>query len=321
MKKIGILFLFLIPVLCKAQHLSVEGTSGNLYLTHSAAAKENYYSIGRIYNISPKEIAPYNKLVLEKGLSLGQQIKIPLKENFTQSAETGADEVLVPLYHTVTAKETLTALSARYNKVPAASLKTWNGMKSDALAPGQDVIVGYLKVKKELSPLANKAVTVPATKPEILSEEKAVVKKEEAKTAVTPPLVKQQPVVKTEPVTENKPVEKPPVVQQPVNAKDFKGGVFNALYNESGKTETGTAGVFKSLSGWEDGKYYCLTNAAEQGAVVKITDKATGRFVYAKVLDVMPDLKQNTALVVRVSNAAADAIGAGADNFECTINY
>ena len=94
-------------------------------------------------------------------------------------------------------------------------------------------------------------------------------------------------------------------------------------FNEqaSVKEETGTAAVFKSTSGWEDGKYYCLHNTAPAGSIVKITNKNTQRSVYAKVLDVIPDLKQNAGILIRLSNAAADELGAGENNFDAILNY
>jgi LysM repeat protein len=320
-----ILLYFLLPLFATAQdHLHVQGSNGNLYLLHKTAPKENYYSIGRIYNISPKEIAPYNKLALESGLSLGQEIKIPLKENFIQVAGTGADEVAVPVYHKTSAKESLSSISRQYNAVPQASLKAWNDLKSDALSPGQDIIIGYLKVKKDLSPLAANAVTVPAKteqKPVVKVEETKPVVKEEIKPTVKAETKAEVPVVQKETV---KPVvvqEKPvPAPVKTVSTGD-KEGVFKSLYAATGKEENGRAGVFKSTSGWEDGKYYCLHNTAPQGSVVKITNAATGKFVYAKVLDVIPDLKQNAGMAVRLSNSAAEVIGAGANDFDCVINY
>jgi rare lipoprotein A (peptidoglycan hydrolase) len=83
----------------------------------------------------------------------------------------------------------------------------------------------------------------------------------------------------------------------------------------------GEAGIFKSTSGWQDGKYYCLHNSAPIGSIVKITNTTNNKIIYAKVLDVIPDIKQNNGVVVRLSNAAADVLGAGTDNFECVINY
>ncbi len=95
---------------------------------------------------------------------------------------------------------------------------------------------------------------------------------------------------------------------------NYNGGIFKNLYNQqnqSGKerSETGLAGIFKSTSGWDDGKYYCLHNTAPAGSIVKITNTANGKAVYAKVLDLIPDLKQNNNLVVRLSNAAATELG------------
>ena len=108
MKNLIFLLLFL-PVISKAQEkLIIQGTSPEFFLLHKTGPKENFYSIGRIYNVSPKVIAPFNNLQLEKGLSIGQSIKIPLNENnFSQNGVVNADEVLVPVYHQVKAKETL----------------------------------------------------------------------------------------------------------------------------------------------------------------------------------------------------------------------
>ncbi len=346
MKKI--LFLLLaIPFFAKAQEgsLMVNGTAGNLYLNHTTAPKESFYSIGRLYNISPKEIAPYNNLVLEKGVSIGQNIKIPLKANFIQANAVATDEAAVPVYHKVEPKETLYQLSTRFNKVPIASLKAWNNLQDDVVNPGQGLIVGYLKVKKELSSLSQNSVTMPVVKNEpaiAVVKEKAPVKKEiEPKAVVVKETVKApvQEVIKPVVVQEvEKKVVMEKVVVQPqkdpivakveedvvseeADAKDFKGGVFKVLYSNGGNETSGTAGVFKSTSGWEDGKYYCLHNAASQGTIVKITNKANGKFVYAKVLDLMPDLKQNSNLKIRISNAAAVVLGAGLANFECLISY
>ncbi len=315
-----IIILFFLPVFVHAQdgHLMIQGKTGNLYLNHTAAPKENFYSIGRIYNISPKEIAPYNDLALEKGLSLGKAIKIPLKENFIQAGEVAADEVTVPLYHKTAAKETLYALSTNYNKVPAASLKAWNNLKADALSPGQDIIVGYLRVKKDLSSLAQKGIVVPATTTEPKAVETVVIK-EPIKVPVKVIPEKVTTVVKTDPVPEKTIVPEIPVVAS--SKKDLKEGSFKSLYENTGKVQSGMAGVFKSTSGWEDGRFYCLHDAAPRGTVIKITNLATGKWVFAKVLDIMPDLKQNNELTVRLSNAAADALGAGETNFACTITY
>ena len=52
----------------QSSQLLIKGSGDKLYLDHKVVAKENWYSIGRIYEISPKEIAPFNNLTLENGL-------------------------------------------------------------------------------------------------------------------------------------------------------------------------------------------------------------------------------------------------------------
>jgi len=333
-----LIVLFSFPLLVFAQNkpLVIIGTTPNLYVNHIVAAKENYYSIGRIYNISPKEIAPFNNLVLENGLSLGQSLKIPLSAaNFVQTGSAAADEVLVPVYHTVDGKEGLYRISVNYNKIPVETLKQWNHLKGDAVANGTNLIVGYLKVKRDLSPLANMATTKPADNtakaPEnpnknvaVKTPEKPIVP--DAKTTV----VKEKPPVvesaKKEPVAEVGVKESATVKKEVTQAKSFNGGAFKSDYDKQTQNkdisgETGAAAIFKSTSGWDDGKYYCLHNTSSPGTIVKITNSSTGKSIYAKVLDTIPDIQQNKGLLVRVSNAAAQELGTGDGKFDCTINY
>jgi LysM repeat protein len=331
--------LLCIPFALAAQQkqLQIEGVMPGLYLTHTVAAKENYYSIGRLYNISPKEIAPFNNLVLENGLSLHQTIKIPLTPgNFVQSNTAAADEALVPVYYTIKEKEGLYRVSTNFNKVPVESIKEWNNIKGDALGNGSKLIVGYLKVKKELSALAagakqvapaakqetTKTAVVNEVKPDISNETLPVVKNPAKQNTVE---VKPAEVQKE---TADKPVVVPVVKKETVvtrrESKNFNGGFFKPAYeqqsrNASMSSEMGNGAIFKSTSGWEDGKYYCLHNTAAPGTIIKVT--ANNKSIYAKVLDLLPDISQNNGLLIRLSNAAAAELGLGETKFDCTVNY
>lgn len=344
MKKILFLVLVL-PFFATAQEntLQVEGVSPALYITHKVAPKENYYSVGRIYNISPKDIAPFNKLQLEVGLSLGQVIRIPLNaSNFAQEGKAAADETFVPVYYKIKDKEGLYRVAKNHNDLPLETLKQWNNIKGDAVKTGTQLIVGYLKVKTELSSLAKRGGTATiATAP---------VKPEEVKTTV--PEVVTQPAAEKE--TENKEVKETrkqkkaaakaaaeaeekakmaagietPVAQTPkiTPIKNTGNASFKSLYDQQKKNAemadmTGDAGIFKSTSGWSDSKYYCLYSNSLPGTIIKITNPATGKSVFAKVLDNIPDIKQNEGLLIVISNAAADALGAAEVNFNCSINY
>src|SRR5688572_27620022 len=148
-------FLFFINASIAQQILIAEGASPNLHLIHKVEPKENYYSIGRMYNVPPKEIASYNNLDFTKGLNPGQSMKIPITQNnFLQREVTNSDETLIPVYHMIEAKEGLYRISTKYNQVSPDLLKKWNNLSSDAVSNGSKLIVGYLKVQKDQSSLA-----------------------------------------------------------------------------------------------------------------------------------------------------------------------
>jgi rare lipoprotein A (peptidoglycan hydrolase) len=201
-------------------------------------------------------------------------------------------------------------------------MKKWNHLQSDVVSNGTKLIVGYLKVLKD-QPDQTPQVTPPKTVVTDNTVPPVLEKKKEK--------IKEEPKKVIEEVKKNTPVE-PKDVQETVNKPaaghtvDFKGGSFRNLYNEQARNkkaenESGVAAVFKTTSGWQDGKYYCFHNAAAPGTIIKITNSVNGKSVYAKVLDAIPDIKQNSGLLLRVSNAAAEELGAGENKFDCSITY
>jgi LysM repeat protein len=325
-----ILFIFLCNTsFAQKSSLIIEGTSPALYIIHKVTPKENFYSIGRMYNVPPKDLASYNNLHFEKGLSVGESLKIPLSENnFLQSGTAASNEALIPVYHHVQPKEGLYRVSINYNKVPLSSIKKWNHLTSDDVGTGVPLIVGYLRVDKTESSLAVKSIKV----------EKDVVAKNDQSTPDPAPLAvnaeRLPPVKKPDEPTEKKEAaavstNEPQSQATTVNTKstiNFQGGYFKKSYDsqaadKSPVSETGSAGVFKSTSGWQDGRYYCFNNNAAPGTVIKIVDYVTGKSVYAKVLDAIPDIKQNSGLTIIISNSAAKELGAETPGFNCSLSY
>ena len=333
--------------------LQVQGMSPNLYLVHTVVAKDNWYSIGRMYNINPKELAPFNELSMDKPLEIGQQVRIPLKpSNFAQDNQKTADEVFVPVYYVVKEREWMYRISQNNNKVAIEKLEQWNNLTNGDIRPGMQVIVGYLKVKSSQSPLASQGASIRTAPPVVKTSEPAqrttevvattkTVEKEEpthiepAKTenkvaeksletaeikSVTKPEVKP---LETKP-SETKPIEtkavetKPILTQTPV---DNKGGFFKSQYGETGRGTTGAAGVFRSTSGWQDGKYYALMNNVPVGTIIKVANPSNGKTVYAKVLGTLPEMKESAGLTLRISDAAATELGLAANKFPVSVHY
>lgn len=308
-------------------NLEIKGARGNLYVDHTVSAKESFYSIGRMYNVNPKELASFNHLKLQSGLDIGQDLKVPLNNsNFLQSGNAAKGEVLVPVYHTITSGETLYRLGVNYNKVPLSSLKKWNHLSSDAVSVGNPMIVGYLKVNKAESSLANTVNTVKQVAVNDQKEAVHVSQKPAATPEITTP-AKAPEVVKT--AVNEKVAEQPGENKIPETTNsdiNFSGGYFRDLYQQQNQNKpavdrNGSAGVFKSTSGWQDGKYYCFNNDAAPGTILKVKNNGTGKIVYAKVLDAIPDIKQNSGLAIVISNAAAEELGAGENKFDCQLSY
>jgi len=334
-----ICFMLIATVAGAQSDLQVQGTTPDLYLSHTVVAKETWYSIGRLYNLSPKDIAAYNQTTMDNGLQIGQQLKIPLtKANFSQDGNRASDEVFVPLYYTVKEKEWMFRISQEHNKVPIASLESWNNIKNDDLRPGMNLVVGYLKVKSNLSALAakgSKTIAVQTT-PTVAKQEPAsptaVQQKPEEKEPVTAKATpattpSSTPVTTTAQTTQDKPVTVQPAVRTTTthsledNRDGFRGGYFKSTYKEKGISSAGNAGIFRSTSGWEDGKYYALMNDVPVGTIIKVTFPSTNKSVYAKVLGQMPEMKESIGLVLRLSDAAASELGVDRAKFYVEIKW
>ncbi len=310
--------------------LMPERGDGKVWLRHTVAPKENWYSVGRLYHITPRDIAAFNATDIAKALTIGQTLRIPLTEaNFAQTGKPAADEAFVPLYHLVAEKEGLYRIGQEYNGVGIEALKALNGMTSDAIKSGARLIIGYLRVgndQKEwagrtLAPAAAK-VTTPVPSPEKVpsgSEVKATAEKKQE-----PPVVELR---RDSTVTRITPT---PKVTEPVrNRPDTgitPGGYFAALYAEQSKSGTrqeqsGSVAPFKSTSGWKDGKYYLLMNGVVPGTVVRVTNPVTGLSIHAKVLGDLPPIRENEKVTARMSNAAYSALQLAEGSLELRLEW
>jgi hypothetical protein len=263
--------------------------------------------------------APYNGLELTSALSIGQQIRIPLNEvNFWQTGIRKENETVVPVYYTVKAGETVTKISQLFG-TDNASVQSWNNLSGNTVSAGSKVIIGFLKVDKTLSSLAAQGMNVrseptvvkqqpkPEVKPEEPKKQEVVVKKEEPK---------QEPKVEA-PKPEPKKEEPKVVITDPVSyaGNGYFKDEFNRQTNNGRRTDSnnGPGSVFKSTSGWSDGKYYVLMDNIEKGTIVMVKNPSNGKAVYAKVLGSVEETSPGSGLLFRLSNAAAAQLGISAE--------
>jgi LysM repeat protein len=326
MKK-SILFLLLFfsfHFVFAQNELLVQSNEKGLFINHTVSSGQNFYSIGRLFNVTAKEIASFNGLDMNKGLTIGQELKIPLNaKNFNQKNSNGR-----AVYYVVGPAEGLYRVSLKNNKVLMANIRKWNSLKSDNINTGQKLVVGYL-----VSPEANNIVVQAVPEPE-----KKVVSEEPKKDVA----VQQQNPVEHKQVEKDVEIKKtadepppPPPVSKPVSTAptqvavtDGSGGYFRSQFEQQvrvqpiKKDETASAGIFKTSSGWQDAKYYALMDGVDPGTIIKVVNPTNNKTIYAKVLGEMSGIRQNQGYDVRISNAAASALDVSdMDKFIVRVNY
>lgn len=173
------------------------------------------------------------------------------------------------------------------------------------------------------------------------ADEKAVVKniptEEKPVVKTTIPPAEDKPAVKTETVKEKETtpvIKEEPKKLEPVFAKDVSvvnagdQGYFKKSFEQqvkaipTSKEATVNAGIFKTTSGWQDGKYYLLIDGVATGTIVKLINPDNNKAVYAKVLGQMNGIRQNQGLDIRISNAAAATLGVSdTEKFVVKVNY
>lgn len=346
MKKLVILGLPLfLSVFAFSQDLVIKSGAKGLYLEHKVAPKEGLFPIGRLYNVHPRHIANFNGIDFNKGLAIGQKINIPLTDtNFSQKVFEG-----VPVYYQTSEIEKLYYISPKFNKVELSNLRAWNQLTSNEIPPGKKLIIGFLITKE----LQDRVVKITSNVFELVDTESVsnVKKAEDLKKQIEDPakdIPKTEPVANKEPeikkeepkaivaeesvsnVRKNEELKKQiePVANQPEMRNEDGTGYFkNNFYSQVKispltKEQTVTSSIFKTISGWQDGKYYLLINGVEPGTIVKITNPSNSKTVYAKVLYSMDKIRENQGFDVRISDAAASSLAVSeTDKFILKVNY
>jgi LysM repeat protein len=279
------------------------------YLVHSVKKGETLSVIAKHYRTTTGAIMHLNGMNSKSKLKIGQKIKIPsgstvaVKEAKPQPVAAAVPAETKPAsvnatskLHTVGAKETLYSISKKY-KVTVAAIQQWNHLKNTNIHSGQKLVVGYTD-----------AAQVPTNPVSIPVETKADIS---APVVVTPQ--PQQQAVTT-------PIKKETQTATAINSANVGSeGLFVSLYQRTDKELSGDAATFKTASGWLDKKYYILINNVAEGTIVRVA--SNNKAVYAKVLGPLPDIKEDTGLLARISNAAAASLGINDAKFSVIVNY
>ncbi len=267
-KLIGLLMLFVsMQATAQRNQLRLQKGANGFYLEHKVAAKQSFFSLSRMYNVHPRFLADYNKLDYKKGLQIDQGIRIPLTDtNYERTQANG-----VPVYLKAVSDDVLTDM-AQSAGIRPADMQCWNTYTGNEIKKGSSWIVGFLKTQE----LKDQQVKITCTQKSPTPQTVQTVQTAQA-------VPSNLPASSTFQSDYLEQIKKTPVSQQ-----------LNVM-----------ASVFKTSSGWQDGKYYLLIDNLIPGTIIKLINPANQKEVYAKVLGEMSRIKQNEGLDIRISNAAA----------------
>lgn len=199
-----------------------------------------------------------------------------------------------PVYHIVGKSEGLFRIGKWYGNQTVAAIKKLNGLRSEQLAFGQKLLVGFCKMP----------ISRPGLYTDSLESGIGVKQANQVQTTV------QQPSGKDSVLLLPKPAPLRPA--EPGQELTYSGhGFFEAEWKpaNAANSRPGKAAIFKSESGWQDGKFYLLTGIFPPGTLVKVLNPATQKYVVAKVLAPLPQIKMNEGLICRLNDAAAALLG------------
>jgi hypothetical protein len=236
------------------------------------------------------QLKAYNKISSVDLTATPSSIRIPLNASNLITEKTS-----LPVFHVVDKGDNLYRLNLQYFNPGIPRIKEWNQLKSETLKDGDMVVVGYL--------IAN---DLPANPPSA---------------AALPSMVASTPVAAAPAAVEAAPVKQVVAIPQVSAAEGYYAAQFSAALPAQQLLEiSGSGGVFKSITGWGDKRYYVLMNEVVPGSIVRVTVDQV-KYICARVLGPIPDNKPNKGLLVRLSNAAAAALGVSEMMFTATVNY
>lgn len=335
---VSCLFFIFITVASTAQDTGELRTiDGRKYKVHKVQAGETVYALSRAYEVTANDILEANPAA-GQGLSIGQEILIPVRE------ETGES-----VTHTVQAGETLFAISKKYD-VDIEEIQKLNGMSDVALNVGQELVIrkgadSGSEVKTEAKEeLDNKVVpegadyTVEAGETLYAISRKFNVSVEDLvewnklegsaisegqKLRVSPPTAgttqeKQEAVTE---VVENK--QDTPVKEEVVVKEEEPDIIIDTTPKTTDDfvevTEKGVAELIPDTENTR--KYLALHRNVRPGTIIRVRNEMNGREVWARVIGKLPETGDNKDILVKVSRAAFDRLGAVDKKFRVTITY
>ncbi|RZM23657.1 MAG: LysM peptidoglycan-binding domain-containing protein, partial [Pedobacter sp.] len=354
--------------------IGVENNNGKKVIVHQTVAKDTYYSIGRRYNIPPKDIMAFND---NKYLQIGVIIKVPTNIPFSEKTTVAqniptatATQEGSLIEHAVQKKENLNMLAEKYGTT-VNEIKRINNLRSINLQIGQILKIPANNIAEETEPETITQPVIATVKPEPVKQTPQVSKPAPSPvTIATPPATMpteefvEHTVASNETIysiatrykltidqlkaknnlTDNGlrigqkllikgqyPVKQayvPPVTDVDDDADDRIDSTLKkpslrlpaSRYGLNEIDEKGTA-TWITDPDLDPTKMLVLHRTAPIGGIIKITNPMSNRVTFAKVVGKFTENETTKDVIIVMTKAVADALGALDKRFFCNITY
>lgn len=150
--------------------IGVENQNGKQLILHKVQPKETYYSIGRLYHVSPASIIAHNNNI---ALQIGTVLKVPTSRPFaapgSNSSQTSTQNSGFIEYK-VGPKEYLYSIAKRFNTT-IEDIKELNNLRSNRLSIGQILKVRQGQATANQEVVSAQPQPLPASNPVPVSTE------------------------------------------------------------------------------------------------------------------------------------------------------
>lgn len=313
--------------------IGVENNKGKKVIIYKVEAKETYYSIAKKYNVPYKEVMEFNDSQL---LQIGSTLKIPTILPFTNpttSTPSNAGALSATfIEYTIKAKDNLNMLASKYGTT-VEEIKRVNQLNSINLRIGQvlkipvtngeiesvtqQAVVNTVKSENSFEHIVATSETIYSiakkynlttyqlkaannlTENELTVGQKLTIKGAN-KIAINTPAEEESESVET---------MKDPKLKQPAS----KFGLVR--FDEKG------VAVWIADQDLDPTKMFVLHRTAPVGTIIRVTNPITNRSAFAKVVGKFTENETTKDVIIVMTKAVADSIGALDKRFFCNLNY
>jgi len=333
------------PLSATPDSLRVVSNNGSKFIEHKVEPKETLSGLSRRYKVSVQDLQSANPGI--RVLQIGQMVKVPVafseggrKVNATGEEKSIADPVKplpsakpqTSFRHTVLKGETLYSISQRHG-LSVDELKSMNGLKSNDLKTGQQLIIkrpdSVSSVNSDTGAESGVKETtgLPVPAPS-KSDVKDGVRDESRRNEVPAVSASASAATVSKVGDEIKSTGNDTVTAVLPSAYDAPGASRTSKIEKDPKTgvviekitEVGVASWLESGE-LNQNKFYCLHRTAPVGTIIKIINRMNNNSVFVKVVGVLPDTGDNANVIVKLTQAAAQRIGALDARFTAELNY